>query len=163
VPFIVADRPSAGSVRGGVVDQVVELRDVMPTLLDLAGVPIPSSVDGVSLAPFLRGESVPVREWLHGEHLHFGQSIQWVTDGKTKYVWGSERGVEQLFDLVDDPGELRNLVKTQPELRDLWRERLIQDLTGREEGFVADGKLVTGRPVTAILQHTRERLAHAIV
>jgi hypothetical protein len=78
-----------------------------------------------------------------------------------KYVWGSERGVEQLFDLVEDPGELRNLVKARPDLRDLWRERLIQDLTGREEGFVADGKLVTGRPVTAILEHTRERVAQA--
>jgi arylsulfatase A-like enzyme len=162
VPFVVADRASSGAaVRGGVVDQVVELRDVMPTLLDLAGVPIPSSVDGVSLAPFLRGESVPVREWLHGEHVHFEQSIHWVTDGRTKYVWGSERGVEQLFDLVADPGELRNLVKVRPELRDLWRDRLIQDLTGREEGFVADGKLMTGRPVTAILRHTRERVAHA--
>ena len=145
------------------MDQVVELRDVMPTLLDLAGVPVPSSVDGVSLAPFLRGESVPVREWLHGEHLHFGQSIQWVTDGKIKYVWGSSRGVEQLFDLVADPGELRNLVKSEPELLELWRSRLIQDLTGREEGFVADGKLVTGRPVTAILNHTRERVARAAV
>ncbi|MGW6197973.1 arylsulfatase [Kribbella sp. NPDC055110] len=164
VPFIVADRASAGgAVRGGVVDQVVELRDVMPTLLDLAGVPIPSSVDGVSLAPFLRGESVPVREWLHGEHLHFGQSLQWVTDGKVKYVWGSSLGVEQLFDLVEDPGELRNLVKSEPELLELWRARLIQDLTGREEGFVAGGKLVTGRPVTAILNHTRERIARATV
>jgi arylsulfatase len=41
-------------------------------------------VDGCSLAQFLRGSSVSVREWLHGEHLHFGQSVQWVTDGRVK-------------------------------------------------------------------------------
>jgi arylsulfatase len=137
------------------------LRDLMPTLLDLAGVPIPSSVDGCSLAPYLQGSDAVVREWLHGEHVYWGQSLQWVTDGKTKYVWGSAKGIEQLFDLVEDPGELHNLVDERPGLRDLWRQRLIQDLTGREEGFVVDGDLVTGRPVTTILSHTRERLVQA--
>jgi len=158
--LIVADAPRQGR-QPQVVDQVVELRDVMPTLLDLAGLPIPESVDGHSLAPYLRGEGQPVREWLHGEHVYWGQSLQWVTDGKTKYVWGSAKGVEQLFDLVEDPGELRNLARL-PEyavLRDTWRGRLIQDLTGREEGFVENGELVTGRPVVTILRHTRERIA----
>ncbi|MEV6283527.1 arylsulfatase [Kribbella sp. NPDC051770] len=156
VPFIVAgSRSDASAVRGAVVDQVVELRDVMPTLLDLAGLPIPESVDGKSLAGFVRGEAPEVREWLHGEHVYWDQSLQWVTDGRVKYVWGSAKGVEQLFDLVADPGELHNLVGEAPELRALWRGRLIQDLTGREEGFVEDGELVTGRPVTTILEHTR--------
>jgi hypothetical protein len=36
------------------VDEIVELRDLMPTLLDLAGVPIPEGVDGASLLPALR-------------------------------------------------------------------------------------------------------------
>lgn len=160
VPFLIADAPSRQR-QAHVVDQVVELRDLMPTLLDLAGLPIPDSVDGHSLAPYLRGEGEPVREWLHGEHAYWGQSLQWVTDGKVKYVWGSAKGVEQLFDLVEDPGELRNLAPL-PEyavLRDLWRGRLIQDLTGREEGFVEAGELVTGRPVVTILEHTRARLA----
>lgn len=162
VPFIIADAPSKQRP-ARVVDDVVELRDLMPTLLHLAGLPIPDSVDGHSLAPYLRGEGEPVREWLHGEHVHWGQSLQWVTDGKVKYVWGSARGIEQLFDLVEDPGELRNLASL-PEyavLRNEWRGRLIQDLTGREEGFVADGELVTGRPVVTILEHTRARIAAA--
>jgi arylsulfatase len=76
---------------------------------------------------------------------------------------GSRRGVEQLFDLVEDPGELRNVVASRPELRALWRDRLIESLKGREEGFVADGNLVTGRPVTPILKHARERIAAAAV
>ncbi|TWD84917.1 arylsulfatase A-like enzyme [Kribbella amoyensis] len=165
VPFIVADRSTnEAAARGAVVDHVVELRDVMPTLLDLAGVPIPDSVDGCSLAAHVRGEPAePVREWLHGEHVYWGQSLHWVTDGRVKYVWGSAKGVEQLFDLEADPGELRNLagLPEHAELRDHWRSRLVQDLTGREEGFVVDGDLVTGRPVTTMLAHTRRRLAAA--
>jgi arylsulfatase A-like enzyme len=166
VPFIVADaRTSGGSARGVVVDHVVELRDLMPTLLDLAGLPIPEGVDGVSLAPFVRGQTAAEapREWLHGEHTYWGQSLQWVTDGRVKYVWGSAKGVEQLFDLVADPGELHNLagLAEHAALHDLWRGRLVEALTGREEGFVAAGELVTGRPVVTILEHTRARIAAA--
>jgi arylsulfatase len=53
-------------------DRIVELRDVMPTLLDIAGIPIPHGLDGVSL---LRSGA---REYLHGEHTIFGQAQQWI-------------------------------------------------------------------------------------
>lgn len=172
VPFIVADAPTrqgegagGGTARDAVVSHVVELRDLMPTLLELAGLPVPEGVDGVSLADHIRrpGDASPPdapREWLHGEHVYWGQSLQWVTDGRVKYVWGSGKGVEQLFDLVEDPGELHNLARDpdRRQDRDLWRGRLIEALTGREEGFVVDGELVTGRPVTAILERTRQRI-----
>jgi arylsulfatase len=166
VPFIVADAPSAkGSARGAVMDHVVELRDLMPTLLDLAGVDIPDSVDGRSLAPHVRGEpgAGPVRDHLHGEHVYFGQNIHWLTDGRIKYVWGSAKGVEQLFDLEADPDECRNLSRedASAELLQLWRSRMVDALDGREEGFVQDGALVPGRPVVPILAHTRELIAAA--
>jgi arylsulfatase len=160
VPLIVADaRVRTNRVTGAVVDQVVELRDVMPTLLDLAGLPIPPSVDGVSLAPYLRGEQPEqIRTWLHGEHVLLGQSLQWVTDGKVKYLWASGNGTEELFDLVRDPDELTNLAthEDRAELLALWRGRLISALEGREEGFVRDGRLVAGQPVVTILEHARK-------
>jgi arylsulfatase A-like enzyme len=163
IPLLIADAPAARAHPGGrVVDHVVELRDVMPTLLELAGVPVPDTVDGVSLAGFIRGEGGDApREYLHGEHVMFGQSLQWVTDGRTKYLWASGTGNEELFDLVDDPGELRNLapLREHAELLQRWRGRLIDALDGREEGFVADGELRPDRPVVTILEHTRARLA----
>lgn len=165
VPFIVAPAPrDAAAVRGAVVDEVVELRDIMPTLLELAGVPVPETCDGKSLLRFVRDSPVPEaveadpwREWLHGEHVYFGQSLQWVTDGHIKYLWASGWGSEELFDLDSDPGELHNLAPL-PEhagLLELWKGRLIADLAGREEGFVRDRELVTGAPVVTMLAHAR--------
>ncbi|WP_125610879.1 arylsulfatase [Specibacter cremeus] len=166
VPLIIAT-PDGAAPAGTVVDEVVELRDIMPTLLDLAGVPVPDSCDGRSLARFLPGADRPIdapwRAWLHGEHVYFGQSLQWVTDGHVKYLWASAWGTEELFDLDADPHELHNLAQdpAHRELRELWRGRLIADLTGREEGFVQDRDLVPGAAVVSMLAHARERLRHA--
>ncbi|MGG5174542.1 arylsulfatase [Pseudarthrobacter sp. J1763] len=172
IPLVIADsadatrKAAASRVQHTVVSDVVELRDVMPTLLDLAGVPVPDTCDGVSLAPLLRGaasdpERPPVREFLHGEHVYFGQNIHWLTDGKVKYIWGSGKGTEQFFDLAQDPQEQRNLAK-EPEHQTTvaaWRQRLITVLVGREEGFVRDGQLIPGAPVVSMLSHTREKIA----
>lgn len=157
VPLIVSTE-ATGRMRPNLArtsDAIVELRDIAPTLLDLAGVDIPASCDGRSLAGIITDTNPePVREWLHGEHVYFGQSLQWVTNERLKYVWFSGTGVEQLFDLVDDPQELHDL-STDPQRADdleRCRAKLIGFLTPREEGFVADGQLVTGRPVSARLK-----------
>jgi arylsulfatase A-like enzyme len=153
VPMLLKGPSGSGIRRGGVVDQVAELRDVMPTLLHCAGLPVPEDLDGRSLLPLARGETPAWRPYLHGEHTVFGQSIHWVTDGHEKYVWFSGSGHEQLFCLDDDPQELRDLAR-RPEAAARvarWREALVQELTGREEGFVEGGRLVPGRPVKPCL------------
>lgn len=164
IPFLVGD--AQGTMipdNGRVVDEVVELRDVMPTLLDLAGLPIPDTCDGRSLVPFLRGETPSWRPWIHGEHTILDQSLQWVTDGKIKYLWTSLHGHEQLFDLTRDPREEHNLAPHDEhhDMLQLWRGHLIESLTGREEGYVRDGMLVPGREPVKILAHTRALLREA--
>lgn len=145
------------------VDEVVELRDIMPTVLDIAGVPIPAGVDGVSVLPLMEGAQVPWRSEIHGEHVAelFGnESMHWVTDGRRKFIWFSGPGMEQFFDLDGDPTESRNVVN-QPdwaeEVAD-WRNRLVANLHGREEGYVSDGRLVAGRPVQTELSWVRALL-----
>ena len=152
VPMIVRPAPrfAPDAPRGQVVTDVTELRDIMPTVLDLAGVAIPATVDGRSLVPHATGAADDHwRSEIHGEHTHFGQSLQWVTDGRRKYLWASAKGIEQFFDLDSDPQELHNLINdpTRSAEIDDWRQRLIGYLDGREEGFVRDGQLITGRPV----------------
>jgi len=155
IPLILKGTASVGLVRGSVRDEVVELRDLMPTLLDCAGLPIPDSVQGKSLLPLARGEA-PDAEWrpyLHGEHTVFAQSVHYITDGHFKYVWYSGDGHEELFDLHADPQELHDLSREAPGRLTTWREYLIRSLTGREEGFTDGVTLRSGRPVSPVLSH----------
>src|SRR5918998_3843949 len=74
--------------------------------------------------------------------------MHYLTDGRSKYVWFSQTGEELLFDLVADPTEVRNLAP-RPEASGrlgAWRERLVEVLRDRPEGFVAGDRLVPGRP-----------------
>jgi len=146
IPFAIA----GPGIPSGVNDSVVELRDVFPTLLDVAGGSV-SGLDGRSVLPLTRGESVDWRTQLHGEHTAFGQSIQWLTDGREKYIWCSGSGVEQFFDLVADPTESHDLARESSDRLGRWRARMVDVLVDRPEGFVDAGRLVPGRPVVEVL------------
>ena len=125
------------------IDAPVGWHDIMPTLLDLAGLPIPASVDGRSLAPLLKGQPLetPWRCYLHGECCHnfmfdakarpnsekhnfvYEKGSQFLTDGTMKYIWYVTSGREQLFNVKDDPGE-KNDLSNLPQFRDelnRWR------------------------------------------
>ena len=155
VPFILAGPRDSGIVHGSAYDQVVELRDVMPTLLSCAGLPVPENVGGFSVLPLARGGEPAWREYIHGEHTVFGQSMQWLTDGHEKYIWLSGSGHEQLFDLDADPQELHDLARDPgaSERVARWRQTLITELAGREEGFTDGLQLIAGRPVKPVLSH----------
>lgn len=157
IPLLIADPGNRLALaRGRREECVAELRDIMPTLLDAAGVPLPGTVEGSSLLPLCREETVaPWREYIHGEHEWGRESSHYVTDGKEKYIWFSATGEEQLFDLLSDPQEKVNLaaLPTAAERLSIWRARLITELTGREEGYVADGRLAAGRKAQTTLSH----------
>jgi arylsulfatase A-like enzyme len=155
VPFILHTPRvfDMGLARGSVAEEVVELRDVMPTFLEAAGADVPQSVEGESVLALARGEKVAWREYLHGEHTLSLESVQFLTDGREKYLWFSGEGREQLFDLVRDPTELVDLAADPANSARVgrWREILAKELAGREEGFSAGGRLVTGRSVKPVL------------
>ncbi len=65
VPLII--RPPGGLEQGRHVPGRVALLDVLPTLLDLAGIPAPASIHGRSLAPFLVGNDGPERDRVFSE------------------------------------------------------------------------------------------------
>jgi arylsulfatase A-like enzyme len=122
--------------------------DIMPTILDVLGVETPTAVDGKSLKPALFGNPVPGREFIHGEHSRCysaDQECQYVTDGRTKYVYLPGPDIEQLFDLENDPGETMDLSKDEnySDVLDAWRSRLVSILDLRGPGYT-DGT----RPVS---------------
>ena len=163
VPFMIRGTGSMGLSAGNVCDRPVCLEDIMPTCLELAGVDVPETVDGQSLVPFLAGQSdAPWRDYLHGEHAtcyRREQANHYLTDGHEKYVWMTERGDEQLFNLDDDPRELTNLA-AKPEHAQraaTWRDRLIERIKDRPEGFTDGKKLIAGREYVAALPHAGPR------
>ncbi|OGV72686.1 MAG: arylsulfatase [Lentisphaerae bacterium RIFOXYB12_FULL_65_16] len=157
VPFLLR-LPTAWKVpRRRTLEMPVEMRDVLPTLCDVAGVAVPSSVEGQSLVPLCRGETVPWREYIHGEHPRGDLSNHWLTDGRMKYAWYSQTGREQLFDLANDPQELHDLAPDRAADVAAWRERLVRELTGREEGYVQDSRLVVGRAPLSVLASATAR------
>jgi arylsulfatase A-like enzyme len=148
IPFLMRVPEALGFPHGQVLDQPVCLEDVMPTLLELADVPIPGSVEGRSLVPLLRGESPPWRDYLHIECSPMHHTL---TDGVEKYCWFVPDGREQFFRLDDDPGECHDLAGDPDEAERVayWRSLLIQELAGREEGFTDGDRLIAGRPYPA--------------
>lgn len=150
IPFIIRMPESwVNAARGMVSDLPVCLEDLMPTLLDAAGVAIPSNLDGRSLLPVLCGQKPAT--WRDALHLEIGgaaTSFHALTDGREKYIWFSQTGREQFFDLQSDPQELHDLI-TVPAYRQRvahWQHKLRVRLAERPECFVQDGKLIPGRP-----------------
>jgi len=148
VPMLVRWPKSMEGKRGQTIEQVVELRDVLPTFLDAAGAKIPETVDGKSLLRLIRGETMGWRPYLDLEHdICYDKSNNWncLTDGKMKYIYNVLDGSQQLFDIANDPGEIHDLSSDPGYSKTLkfWRERLIKHLSERDERFVKDGDLVT--------------------
>lgn len=155
VPFLISAPPAFGIPRGHVSDVLATHADLMPTLLDMLDLSMPASVDGVSLYPQLRGMAPATRRpWLHIEHSPHHQCL---TDGREKYIWWPADGREQLFDLAHDPRELHDLSRgaaVDAHIAGrlaLWRERLIDRLRDRPEGFVRADRLVPGRPYGPVI------------
>jgi arylsulfatase len=126
--------------------EVVAFQDIMPTLLQAAGVSAPESVDGESLLPLLLDAASDWRPYIHGEHcLCYApeQEMQYVTNGLRKFIWLPRIDQEQFFDLEQDPGEchdLRNDPSRQEEIG-RWRGYLIEELARRDCGWVKNSEL----------------------
>ncbi len=97
------------------VDGLTELVDIVPTLLELAGLDIPERVQGQSLVSHLRGERQPgegrphvyseyYNAWTHGDA--YGTMLR-TNEHKIVVYHGQEIG--ELYDLKEDPDEFENL------------------------------------------------------
>lgn len=125
VPLFIAGRNVP--INKGRCDALATWEDIMPTILDLAGVDIPANLDGVSLAPAVRGEDLKTRDTVYG--MCYGQhSNHYLVHGYWKYIWFPATGEEQLFNLAQDPREMRDLSATEASilagLRDIMEQRV---------------------------------------
>jgi arylsulfatase A-like enzyme/Tfp pilus assembly protein PilF len=124
VPFIVKGPSFGGS--GVRVRSQVRAIDLMPTILDLAGIQIPSAVQGASLVPLARGEKeslelLAFRE-SHYPRLHYGWSELRSLRSETFHFIDAPS--PELYDLRSDPNETRNLASERAEAVAELRGRL---------------------------------------
>ena len=109
VPLIIA---APGKQRGRACSQIVELVDLYPTLVDLAGFEVPRHLHGVSLVPLLKNSNA---EWNRPAFTQVqrgnfpGHSVRTARWRYTEWDFGA-KGVE-LYDHKNDPRELKNLAK----------------------------------------------------
>lgn len=101
----------------------VSTMDLFPTLFDALGLKGPDGVDGASLLPLLRGR--PPAERPSVERPVFAETDyrlfvhhRMVRAGRHKLVVDLRAGSHQLFDLADDPGELRDRSAIDPKTRE---------------------------------------------
>lgn len=132
VPLIVSAGEAAGEKlrlrRGVVVNDVVSLLDVYPTLMAVAGAVDPKAdLSGYSLAPYLSSDAMPnehpdyivsqyfsnmgntgvfMIRWERWKYVAFGTSLSAFSKGY----------VDQLFDLEQDPDELMNVADENPDI-----------------------------------------------
>ncbi len=154
------------------VSGAVRLLDLVPTVLDAAGLPAPDELDGVDLLPTLRGmETLPRRAAL-SEGLSWGplraaavlddwklvlfnrQAPFTPHDALQEALWPLDfRRLEriELYDLATDPAERHNLAAERPDRRDqlaaLLHAQLDRELPGLEVVLdeVESGRRVAGR------------------
>lgn len=137
VPLVVAGGAAPQGRRVG--DQVRQV-DILPTILDLAGLEdsIPSTVDGRSLLPMMRGEKLPELPALIEtcQNSREPSSFYGIRYGGFKYAYDANdpKVPEELYDLSADPEETRNLAQSRPdkvaELRRLIETHIAQAEAG---------------------------------
>ncbi len=155
VPMII--RLPGRVAKGGVCDHPVALVDLPPTFFALAGIPLPWKMHGHDLQPLLKN---PQADWEHPVMLEhtlwlFGPQTDraltkddmtggvpwWISlrQGRHKYITTLiPDEIEELYDLQDDPGEMRNLAletDNRPLLVD-YRNRMKLELARTNAGLL---------------------------
>ena len=105
--------------RGSVSTTPAGTIDIHPTLLELAGVTVPSSdpLDGISFAPILRRPNTSLARdglYWHLPHYHHSSPASAMRRGDWKLIEFFENGAFELYNLRNDPGEQRNLAAEEP-------------------------------------------------
>lgn len=135
VPLIFA---GGGVTAGGWVDAQIQNLDIMPTILDFAGISVPANIDGNSLTDLIGGISTSGRDFTFAESGRNFHRVPWrEIDGSNGYLrmvrtpeWKLiytprhfQHGFE-LYHLPSDPGELNNRFSEQPVIARKLQEQL---------------------------------------
>lgn len=140
--------------QGRVAARVSALTDILPTVCEMAGLPIPAEVQGRSLVPFFSRPKHDDSSLAYSEtyypRFHYGWSeLRSVQNAEYKLILAP---VPELYDIVRDPKEQNNLVYLE--------KGVFEDLSAKAEAFIAaSSRNAYETDYSKIDEETREKLA----
>jgi hypothetical protein len=165
VPLIVSPPAGATTAGGRVVDRVVELTDVAPTILEAAGLTAPEQMVGQSLWPAIRGERSAARDEQGGSvrrALSSSHGTRWaITTEDWRYESLARPSLrerdERLHDLRSDPAEQENVLDQHPEVAAEFRRYLWDLVARRGRGYRL---FLKGKETTAVRLRSSSRFRY---
>ena len=118
-----------GIPRGKSTDAFAYLLDIFPTVCGLTGTPLPPGVEGKNLTPILQGKKTKVRKAIFTAY----KTQRAIRNDRWKLLRYTHINKSQLFDLKNDPHELKNLaddpayadrVQQMTSLLERWQKKL---------------------------------------
>jgi len=111
MPFVI----SGPGINRGKNEALIYLQSLFATTCELAGIPVPESVDFPSLNPLINGETEAGHEYIYGSYRNFQRMVR---NEQYKLILYPHIEKVQFFDVINDPFEMNDL-SDQPEQKGL--------------------------------------------
>ena len=140
IPLILSGKP-VETYRGRKESKLACLEDIMPTLLSACNIPIPDTVEGISLLD-------QERDYLFGEISEGTRATRMITDQRFKLIYYPYGNVFQLFDMEKDRQEKCDLsdIPEYGQILNKYKQLLAEQLYGDDLQWIQNGRLVGAVP-----------------
>jgi len=135
VPVIIA---GPAVPKGKILEAMVYLYDLFPTLCGICNLPAPNGVDGKNLFPLMKGESSDERYSLYTAYRN---TVRAVRTKEWKLIRYPKQNYTQLFNLKNDPFEINNLA-----YKNDYQSKLVEMMALLTEGYKACGDTINMNP-----------------
>ena len=125
VPLVVVD--PAGRRGGETSSYLASTHDVAPTVLSMAGVPVPNAMEGADLARLFEDRRPPTRRYATGGY----RNTFFIRDGDWSLTADNRLRTFRLFDLSADPGEHHNVAAENPDVVHRLRREALRQAGGK--------------------------------
>ena len=143
--------------KGAKVSQLVQLIDVVPTILELCGVESDNSFQGESLCSYFFNPAITKEKFAFSENMMYTEDKKSIQNDRYKLIYFTVSNKYEFYDLKEDPNEQRNIYSADNEMAQQLREKLSEWMMKNRE---VSKKVLKGEKVTpaTVNQDTKEAL-----
>lgn len=135
--------------RGKSTEAFTYILDLFPTLVNIAGAKAPQGIDGIDIRPLWTGAKQRNRETMF---LSFRNLMRSINDGRWKLIRYPQIDHTQLFDLQNDPDEMRSLAEAPEQKARV--ERMMEMIRESQKQFGDDQELTVANPKSKTIDMT---------